>query len=492
MFETAEVGIEVDKETYKKEAERLRTALLAAQMRLAEAPFSVLVVIGGVEGAGKTELVNLMLEWMDARGIEVSAFGAATDEERERPPLWRYWRALPPTSKLGVFLGSWYSQPIVDRVFKRIDQAALDQALERIVKLEAMLGEENVLVLKFWMHLSKKAQRKRLKALESDPDTRWRVSDQDWEFFKLYNRFRKVSEHALMKTSVGGAPWHVIEAADARYRSLAFAGILLKALEARLAKAAPPRPPKPELPKPPRVNIISRLDLGRTMDEKKFKKSLLKHQSRLALLTRRLYDEKRSMILVFEGPDAAGKGGAIRRLTQAMDARNFQVISVAAPTEEERAHPYQWRFWRRLPRQGRVTIYDRSWYGRVLVERLEGFCAPEDWQRAYGEINGFEEELTDFGTVIVKFWLATSPEEQLRRFKDRQKTAYKQYKITEEDWRNRDKWDGYVAAACDMIEQTSTPAAPWVLVEANDKPWARIKVLEATCRALEKGLKRRP
>src|SRR5262245_21599234 len=194
------------------------------------------------------------------------------------------------------------------------------------------------------------------------------------------------------------------------------------------------------------------------------------------------------MLLVFEGPDAAGKGGSIRRLTQAMDARLYQVISVAAPTDEERAHPYLWRFWRHLPRMGRVTIYDRSWYGRVLVERVEGFCRTADWQRAYGEINAFEKQLTDFGVILIKFWLTISPEEQLARFKDRQTTPYKQYKITEEDWRNRNKWDFYEAAACDMIEKTSVETAPWVLVEANNKEWARIKVLKSIVRRLKEEL----
>ncbi|MCY3018428.1 MAG: polyphosphate:AMP phosphotransferase, partial [Planctomycetota bacterium] len=204
--------------------------------------------------------------------------------------------------------------------------------------------------------------------------------------------------------------------------------------------------------------------------------------------TRQLYEKKRSLLIVFEGPDAAGKGGAIRRLTAAMDARNYQVISIAAPTEEERARPYLWRFWRQLPRLGRVTIFDRSWYGRVLVERIEGFCSTPDWQRAYAEINAFEEQLTRFGIAVVKFWLATTPEEQLRRFKDRETTPYKQYKLTEEDWRNREKWGAYEAAACDMIEKTSSALAPWVLVEADDKLHARLKVMKSACERLERAL----
>ncbi|HEV8322074.1 MAG TPA: polyphosphate:AMP phosphotransferase, partial [Myxococcota bacterium] len=237
------------------------------------------------------------------------------------------------------------------------------------------------------------------------------------------------------------------------------------------------------------ANVLRRLDLRVALSPEAYEKKLLRLQGRLNRLTRRLYEEQRSVILVFEGPDAAGKGGAIRRLIQAMDARSYQVISIAAPTDEERAHPYLWRFWRHLPRLGRVTIYDRSWYGRVLVERVESFCAPADWRRAYAEINAFEEQLSEFGIVVAKFWLAVSPEEQLRRFRDRQTTPYKQYKITEEDWRNRAKWDAYEAAACEMVEKTSTAYAPWALVEANDKSWARVKVLREVVRRLEGALR---
>ncbi|MGD8727606.1 MAG: hypothetical protein PVH40_08170, partial [Gemmatimonadales bacterium] len=223
--------------------------------------------------------------------------------------------------------------------------------------------------------------------------------------------------------------------------------------------------------------------------EEKYDEQRAKYSAKLSRLVRRLHEADRSMILAFEGPDAAGKGGTIRRLTTAMDARLYRVISIGAPTDEEAAHPYLWRFWRNLPRQGRVTIYDRSWYGRVLVERLEGFASRTEWSRAYAEINEFEAQLTEFGIIVLKFWLAISAEEQLQRFRDRQTTPYKQYKLTEEDWRNRRKFDAYEAAACDMIERTSTPAAPWILVEANDKRWARIKVLKTVTQYLSRGLK---
>ncbi len=488
MFETVELGNRISKEAFKKESISLREKLLKAQSALAKADFSLIILVGGVEGAGRATLVDLMLEWLDPRGIEVHALGEPSDEERERPRFWRFWRLLPPKGKAAILLGSWYTDPIVHRAFRDSGKAALDRDLDRIVDFEKMLANEGVLLVKLWLHLTRAQQRKRLKELEKDPDTRWRVTKKDWEFAGRYDRFRKICERAVLKTSTAHAPWNLVEAADFRYTKLAAMKMVLKAMTDRLAQPPAERPAKGDLPKPKRVNPIRSLDLSLRLKEAESDKLIEDLQARFNTLSRKMRDEDRSMILVFEGPDAAGKGGAIRRLTRAMDARNCRVVSTAAPNDEERARPYLWRFWRGLPRLGRVTIYDRSWYGRVLVERLEGFCRPEDWKRAYGEINAFEEELSESGVVIVKYWLAISQEEQLKRFKERQATPYKQYKITEEDWRNRAKWGAYEAGACDMIEKTSTSWAPWVLVEGNDKRWARVKVLRSACEKLEEAL----
>ena len=491
MFETAELGHKVDKATYEREAAEVRAALLDAQRELADADISVVVIVTGVGGAGKSETVNLLLEWLDARGIQTHAMRKPSREERRRPPMWRYWRGLPPRGRMGIFFGAWYAQPILDRVFDRIDRLELDQSLDRIVELEQMLHREGVLIVKFWLHLSKKAQKKQIEKLEADPRQRWRIFKRDWKLFRRYDAYRSVGEHVLRRSGSGDAPWTIVEGADRRYRHLTVGRSLLEALQARLdqARAAPkPATPEPVHLKPPDVNVINSLDLTLCLDPAIYKEELLKSQGEFGLLTRKLRKEARSLILVFEGPDAAGKGGAIRRLTAAMDARDFRVITVAAPSDEERAHPYLWRFWRNLPPLGRVTIYDRSWYGRVLVERVEGFAAPDQWQRAFEEINAFEEQLTEAGAIIVKFWLAISPDEQLRRFQDRQATSYKQYKLTPEDWRNRDRWESYEAAACEMIEKTGTESAPWVLVEGNNKEWARVKVLKAVVRDVKQAL----
>jgi polyphosphate:AMP phosphotransferase len=483
MFEAAEVGSKLSKETFRKEAPAVRAALLEVQKRVATSDLAPLVLIAGAEGAGKGETMSLLLEWMDARGVESTVLWDATDEERERPEYWRYWRALPPRGKLGIFFGSWYTQPIVDRAYRRIGAADFERAMRRVRDFERMLTYEGVPVLKYWLHLSKAAERKRIKQLEADPRARWRLSPNAWKYFKRYDEFREVSEEAVRLTSTGYAPWTVVESSDDEHRNLTVMTSVLNALQEAVDESDARRDEEAKrvaapLPRARRANILRRLDLSRTLSEKEYDARMDAAEADVGRLTRKLEAAGRSLILVCEGADAAGKGGAIRRVTRAMPPYAYRVIAIGAPTDEEQAHPYLWRFWRHLPRHGRVTIYDRSWYGRVLVERVEGFARPEEWRRAYTEINDFEDHLVDFGTILVKLWLAISPEEQLRRFKDRQTTPYKQYKITEEDWRNRAKWNAYETAACDMIERTSTGRAPWVLVEANDKHWARVKVLE--------------
>ncbi|MFA6986068.1 MAG: polyphosphate:AMP phosphotransferase [Arenimonas sp.] len=493
MFESAEVGHKIAKSEYQKQEPVLRAALLKAQYELlADASFPVLIIIGGVDGAGKGETVNLLNEWMDPRHIITRAFGAPTDEEAQRPPMWRFWRALPPKGRIGVLFGSWYTDPIVRRATGKSSAASLLRSLEEIRHLERMLVSEGALVLKFWFHLSKAAQKQRLNALHDDPDTRWRVTDTDWDRFKRYDRFRQVSELSLRETSTGDAPWSIVEGSNANYRYLTVGTQLLKAMQDRLA-ARSAKPSSVAAAAAPLAlpldshNVLNALDYGRTLSRKDYKKKLESYQGRLNALTRARSFRDRSLIIVFEGQDAAGKGSSIRRITGALDARHYQVIPVAAPSQEERAQPYLWRFWRQLPLKGRVTIFDRSWYGRLLVERVEKFCAEPDWMRAYHEINAFEEQLVRNGAVLVKFWLAITEEEQLRRFNERKAIAFKNFKITEEDWRNREKWPEYERAVCDMIERCSTEAAGWNVIPANDKLFARIEILKTLCKHLERA-----
>jgi AMP-polyphosphate phosphotransferase len=491
MFESAELGQKISKADYDKEVPNLREALLNVQHDLHESgKFQVIILIGGVDGAGKSETVKLLNEWMDPRFIETNAMGASTEEELAHPPMWRFWRALPPKGKIGIFFGSWYTAPILNRVYGMTKGKDLDRAMEDIIRFENMLCEEGALILKFWLHLSKNVQKKRLETLERNPETRWRVTETEWAHFKLYDKFRKISERALLHTNTPESPWNIIEGTDPRYRYITIAKEILGALSERLngglAKAAPK--PLPVLPPVEDMFLLKSVDFSQTMTKKGYEKELEKYQRKLNLLVRNRKFRKISTILVFEGSDAAGKGGAIRRVTGALDPRSYRIIPIAAPTQEEKLHPYLWRFWRNIPRSGNFTIFDRSWYGRLLVERVEGFCSQADWMRAYGEINDFEEQISWRGSVVIKFWLSISKAEQLKRFKEREVTGFKRFKITEEDWRNRRKWSKYEVAIEEMIDRTSTDKAPWTVVEANNKYYARVKILKEICARIEAAM----
>jgi polyphosphate:AMP phosphotransferase len=487
MFETAEIGHRVSKKEFAEAAIELRSQLLASQRRLRDAGFQTLVIVSGVEAAGKSEVVNRLHEWLDARGIQTAVFWDESDEERERPSHWRFWRRMPPRGTIGILFGSWYTQPIVARAYRKLKRADLESELERINRLERMLADDGAILVKLWFHLSKKAQSKRLRKIaksESRKLTPW-----EKKFSENYDRFLEVTEIAVRETDTGHAPWHVIESEDRRYRDLMAGRILARALEERLARAEEPEAESAPVEEPGRrVTVLDRVDLKSRLTLQDYESRLFEAQSRLNAFAWGAREQRRSVVALFEGWDAAGKGGAIRRVTAALDARLFRVIPVAAPTDEERAQHYLWRFWRHLPRAGYVTIYDRSWYGRVLVERVEGFARGEEWGRAYQEINDFERQLTDFGIVLAKFWLHISEEEQLRRFRERESVAYKMHKITEEDWRNRERWRDYEDAVEEMVARCSTAAAPWTVVPANDKRFARVTIVETLADRIERGL----
>ncbi|MGB4359389.1 MAG: polyphosphate:AMP phosphotransferase [Rhodoferax sp.] len=491
MFQSAEIGHKLGKAAYREAVPALRAALLAAQVDLFEQHKTpVVVLISGQDGAGKGETINALYAWMDPRFISTMAFSQPSDEERERPPMWRFWRSLPPKGRVGIFAGSWYSDPIRERIEGTISVKELDARAEQINRFEEMLVNEGALVLKFWFHLTKDGQKQRLKALSSDPRTAWRVTQWNWDRLKTYDQLQDAARHLLRITNTAAAPWVVLEASDDRYRDLMVGQVLLKAMQSKLAATVAPHTPMAPMV---RVNldgrnVLSELDLTLKLADKPYKDELAKWQGRLSELVRDERFKSRSLVCAFEGADAAGKGGAIRRVTAALDARQYQVTPVAAPTDEEKAQPHLWRFWRNLPRHGHVAIFDRTWYGRVLVERVEGLCTEADWLRGYSEINDFEHELIEAGVIVVKFWLQISQAEQLQRFKEREQVEFKRFKITQEDWRNREKWHDYQQAICDMVERTSTGEAPWTLVEANDKNYARVKILRTLCERLESAL----
>ncbi len=495
MFEAAELGRRVSKKKFQALEPELHTKLLEAQRSLSKAEVPVIVIVSGVEGAGKGDVVGLLHRWLDTRGIQTHAFWDETGEEAERPRYWRFWRCMPPQGTIAVMFGSWYTKPIIDRVFKRCTAFELSQELARIRDFERLLIDGGALIIKLWFHLSKQTQRKRLQADAKDRARSAHTSPTVEKFSKRYDRFAEVSERAIRETDTGHAPWHLVEATDHRYRDLTVGRTLLSAIRARLQQqlpvAAPPRVTEaPNLAKlDTAVTILNRVDLTRTLTETRYRQRLSRLQKAIRSLAWQAFERGVVSVAVFEGWDASGKGGVIRRITRAIDPRLYRVISVAAPTDEERAQHYLWRFWRHLPRKGHMTLYDRSWYGRVLVERVEGFATEEAWKRSYREINDFEDQLTQHGIVVAKFWLHVSPDEQLARFKEREQTPWKQHKITDEDWRNREKWDAYERAVNDMITHTSTGYAPWTIVAGNDKRFARIQVLESFRERLASALK---
>jgi polyphosphate:AMP phosphotransferase len=503
MFEAAEVGRKLEKEEYRAQVPVLRAQLLEVQQQLLHAPFPVIVLFAGVDAAGKSETANLLNEWMDPHWIVTRGYMDPSAEERERPRLWRYWRDLPPKGRIALFLSAWYSSPIRDRVAHRITTHEFDALLDEVTAFERALTDDGVVILKFWMHLGKAAQKKRFKAWEKDPLRRWRVSKDSWRHWRMFDRFVTAADRAIRRTSNDQAPWHIVEGEDERYRSVAVGTVLRDAISRGLERAQALRRPKhrkaTRASGGPRAmldqierdfNVLDRLNMTRRFDPKDFDTALERQQGRLNLLQRKANAKGVSTILVFEGWDAAGKGGAIRRITAALDARDYQVIATSAPTDEEKARHYLWRFWRHLSRAGRITLFDRSWYGRVLVERVEGFATDDEWRRGYGEITHFEEQLVAHGILLVKFWMHITKDEQLRRFRDRRRTEHKRWKITDEDWRNRVRWSDYTLAVNEMVARTSTRVAPWTLIEGNDKNYARIKVIKTLADRLERRLKK--
>ncbi|WP_424361078.1 polyphosphate:AMP phosphotransferase [Methylocystis parvus] len=492
MFESARLPHVMTKEEFEAAEARLREQLLDAQFEVAEQKrAAVLVLINGSDGAGKGEVVNRLYDWLDDHLVETLSYGAPTDEERARPGSWRYWRDMTAKGRIGLVLGSWHHRLLRNRALRRLDKNAYDNMLEEMIRAEEMLRLEGVHLLKIWLQMDDDEAQKRLEKLRESNGSLRRPAVIEWSEFdgsKARARLVDAALEMIEKTSTGDAPWAVVPAADPRYRDAAVGDLLLQTLQRAAAGAeASPRTravaaPASDLPRP---SLASALDLTKEHDPETYSQDLRALQRRLTEATTAKTFRDRGLVIVFEGNDAAGKGGAIRRVREALDPRRFRVHGVAAPTDEERARPYLWRFWRNIPRRGDVAIFDRSWYGRVLVERVEGFAEPEDWMRAYQEINDFERQLGETGYLVVKFWLAISQDEQLRRFQDREAKPFKRYKLTPDDWRNREKWELYEQAMTEMVDRTSSRLAPWTLVEANDKKYARLKALRTIVERLE-------
>lgn len=484
--------INLNQKLSKKEAntllEQYGSQLSSLQRTIRELQIPVIILFEGWGASGKGTLINQFIRPLDPRGFQVFTIQKPNEEEIMRPFLWRFWTKTPAKGRIHLFDRSWYQKVLEQK------ENNMFQIYEDITNFEEQLTCGGTVIIKFFLHISKEEQKKRFQKLEQSKETAWRVTKRDWHNYKQYEQMLSIYDDMLIKTDTSNAPWTIIEAANREYASVKIMSHVIEQLKQavyiqKTAKEIKQQEKVENIKEEQFQNrVLSQVDLSKTMGKEEYKKKLKQLQKELSKLHSEMYQKRVPVILAFEGWDAGGKGGAIKRITEPIDPRGYEVIPTASPNDIERAHHYLWRFWEKIPKAGHLAIFDRTWYGRVMVERIEQFCTEDEWQRAYNEINHMEEHLTNFGCIVLKFWMHIDKEEQKRRFEDRQQTPQKQWKITEEDWRNRAKWDEYESAVNEMLVRTSTKSAPWIIVEANSKYYARIKVLETIVDTLKKRL----
>ncbi|MBD3307418.1 phosphate--AMP phosphotransferase [candidate division KSB3 bacterium] len=515
MLEQVDLAKKIPKKDYKAIVPELELRLGALQREARDLQIPILIVFEGWDAAGKGTLINRLIQTFDPRGCIVHPISAPNEEEQLRPFLWRFWIKTPEKGRIAVFDRSWYGRLLVERVDEIVSAPEWKRAYNEITAFERQLADDGTLILKFFLHISKKEQKKRFKALQKASATAWKVTKEDWKHHQQYETYLEAIEEMLAKTDTSFAPWTVVESHNKRFATLKVFKTVMDALEYHIdrvkhthssAVSASGESASEEASEPPGTaesssspdtrgifdsltsSVLDKVDLSLTLSREEYKTQLKTYQQRMFEIEHKIYVKRIPVVILYQGWDAAGKGGNIRRLTQSMDPRGYEVIPIAAPNDIEKSHHYLWRFWMAFPKAGHIAIFDRSWYGRVLVERIEGFCREQEWRRAYREINAIEEHMVNFGTVLVKFWLHIDQEEQLRRFQARQQTPHKRWKITDEDWRNREKWDLYKEAIDEMLFRTSTAYAPWTIIEANSKYYARIKALKTVIAAVEEKL----
>ncbi len=491
MLEMVDLNKKLQAKEFKKNMPDLEHRVSDLQRECRDKGIATILVFEGLEASGKGTCINRLMRPLDPRGFKVHPIHPPTEVEKMWPFLIRFWKLLPARGRLSIFDRSWY-RVLGQRVRKEVSKSECARAYEEILAFERQQVDDGAVIVKFWLHIGKKEQEKRFRAYEKVKAMAWKVGKDEWKQHRQYDTYIKAADEMLEKTNTASAPWVIVEGHDRQYAVNKIYEVLiatwesaLKAAEAKGKKAARPEAAARSAHT---ITVLSKLDLTQKLPRKKYTEEIAKLKDRIRLLEYEIYRRRIPVVICYEGCDAAGKGGNIKRLTENLDPRGYEVVPIAAPTREELDHHYLWRFAGCIPKAGHFTIFDRTWYGRVMVERIEGFCSRDAWQRAYREINEFEEHLTGFGAVIVKFWLHIDQDEQLRRFKERQKIAWKKWKLTDEDWRNREKWPRYEIAINDMLLKCSTSYAPWTIIEANDKYFARVKALKTVIKAIEKRL----
>lgn len=467
---------------YTELSKKLKSKLSSLQQPIKQNGLPVIIIFEGWGASGKGSLISKLILNFDPRGFKVYSIIEPTELEKREPALWRYWSKIPKRGQMAVFDRSWYYDVYSGE--KNITDADSMRFMDDIKTFERQLTDDGYLLIKFFIHIDKKEQKERFEKLCKDKNTAWRVTELDWKRNREYEKYYGVFDKMLEYTNTENAPWYVISGSDKRHAALTIYEIVFKKISAALkSKKAVGNNITDSSINPGKYNFVNMpkltdIPLNGRLTSDIYKKELKEKQHILSELHGKIYRKKVPVIIAYEGWDAAGKGGNIRRVAKALDPRGYEVVPIAAPTPDEKARNYLWRFWINLPRDGHVTIFDRTWYGRVMVERIEEFCNEDDWHRAYKEINEFERQLYDWGAVIIKFWLQIDKDEQLKRFRERQNTPSKRWKITDEDWRNREKWDQYEICVNEMLEYTSTDFAPWHIIESQDKKYARVKTLD--------------
>jgi polyphosphate kinase 2 (PPK2 family) len=526
MLELIDLDRKISKEDYDTQFSLVERELGECQRLARAAGVPVLVVFEGWDSSGKGTVINRLTQALDPRGFKVYPIMPPNEIERFHPWMWRFWNKSPAAGDWAIFDRSWYRRVLEDPLEGTVAKHEVLQAMEDIRQFEQQLADSGAVIVKFWLHISKREQKKRFKQLLDSRVTAWKIGKAERREHRHYDQRLPVVEEMIARTNSAAAPWTIVEATQRRFARLTVFRTLVATIREAISSARPPaasgstaegqgvRADGASSPLPPGEGqgvradgasspltpgegqgvragtVLDRADLSLSLDRAAYEAQRDEFNERLLKAEHELYLARIPAVICYEGWDAGGKGGNIKRLTQGLDPRGYEVVPIAAPTKEEKAHHYLWRFWRCIPKAGHITIFDRTWYGRVLVERVEGFCSAADWKRAYDEINQFERQLVDFGAVLVKFWLQIDGAEQLRRFQERQKTPYKQWKITDEDWRNREKRPTYEPAVDEMLRRTSTPHAPWTILEANCKYYARIKALRTVAAALENAVGR--
>lgn len=511
MLEQIDLTKKLSKKEYKEKMEQLQPQMAQLQRTCKSMGIPVMIVFEGFGAAGKGVQISKLIQSLDPRGFSVYATGSETEEERMRPFLWRFWIKTPPKGRIAIFDRSWYRIVQVDRFDKVTSENKLQFAYSEINAFEEQLTADGTVIIKLFLCIDQKEQRKRFQKLLDDKSSAWRVSKGDLKRNERYEEYKQINDEMLEKTDTECAPWTVIESTDREFATVKIYMAVIKALTERVkaeqakqeAKAAEEEPAAPSVEMNPpstqkddildekvmRTSSLDSVDLSKAYTKEEYKEKLKELQEKLTRLHGELYRRRIPVILGFEGWDAGGKGGAIKRLTESLDPRGYQVNPTASPNDLERSHHYLWRFWNNVPKAGHIAIFDRTWYGRVMVERIEGFCTQQEWKRAYKEMNDMEASWTNAGIIVRKFWLQIDKDEQERRFRERMENPQKQWKITDEDWRNREKWDLYEKAVDEMLVHTSTTYAPWIIVEGNNKYYARVKILKTVVDAIEERLK---